>query len=157
MLDAMASMRRTTRVQKTARLRMLQNAEIAAGSAADGRDRWRVDEVLQWRGRTRSMGRGQMNPWAMFARGRWALLRWSGFNLETGLAWDDSWVCQSWLTADLRVLGRVRRKRFRSGSGGSSADGMEDGVRSDSVSDQRQVRRRRTPRINGEDAGPGLV
>ena len=42
---------------------------------------------------------------------REAHVRWCGFDPTTGIAWDDSWVRQSWLTPDLRAGGVIRRRR----------------------------------------------
>jgi hypothetical protein len=39
------------------------------------------------------------------------LVRWCGFDPDTGQSWDDSWEPRSWLTLDLRSGGVVRRRR----------------------------------------------
>ena len=63
-LAALANARRLLRQRPVARRRMLANAEIGCGLAPDGRGRWAVESVLEWRG-----GFG----------GREALARWCGF------------------------------------------------------------------------------
>jgi hypothetical protein len=69
--------------------RTLDNGMRAAGMVADGRRRWRVQEILQERG--------------CGARAE-ALIRWEGFDPRSGQPWPDSWERVSGLTADLREL-----------------------------------------------------
>ena len=73
--------------------RQLSNALVGAGMAADGRRRWKVEAIVRWRGG---------------AKDRQALVRWAGFDRETGDAWPLEWVCRKDLTPDLRELGRLR-------------------------------------------------
>jgi hypothetical protein len=74
-------------------LQDLDNGMRAAGMLADGRRRWRVQEIMQERGRG--------------ARAE-ALIRWEGFDPRSGQPWPDSWERVSGLTADLRELAFVR-------------------------------------------------
>ena len=73
--------------------RGLSNALIEAGVVADGRRRWAVERVLEWRGGYRN---------------REALVQWAGFDGRTGERWRAEWVPRDWLTRDLRELGRLR-------------------------------------------------
>jgi hypothetical protein len=73
--------------------RALDNGMRAAGMVADGRRRWRVQEIRQERGRG--------------ARAE-ALIRWEGFDPRSGQPWPDSWERVSGLTADLRELLQLR-------------------------------------------------
>ena len=75
------------------RRRVWHNAAIAEGLEADGRGRWAVDDVLEWRGASRDQdGRDT----------REALVRWLGFNRVTGEPWADQWIPRRLLTTDLR-------------------------------------------------------
>ena len=79
---------------------------------------------------------------------RRALVRWCGFNPDTGAAWEDSWVGRNQLTADLRSGGIIRRRR-------TAAQMLHDQqVESEQY---RSVQRRRTPRVAGEAPGPGML
>ena len=131
-LAALANARRLLRQRPAARRRMLQNEEVASGVAPDGRGRWAVECVVEWRGG---------------ARDREALVRWCGFNPVSGEPWGDSWVPRSYLSADLRRGGLLRVKR-------------QSGVSVNVVSvDSQQcegVQRRKSPRVAGESPGPGL-
>ena len=69
-LAALANARRLLRQRPAARRRMLQNEEVGSGLAPDGRGRWAVDRVVEWRGG---------------AKDREALVSWCGFNPETGM------------------------------------------------------------------------
>ena len=65
---------------------------------ADGRGRWAVDRILQWRGSFRE---------------REALVRWLGFDRQSMLPHADTWTPRYKLTADLREGGLIRPKRAR--------------------------------------------
>ena len=77
--------------------RELYNFEVGHGFRADGRGRWAVDEILEWRGNGDE---------------REALVRWLGFNSISGEPWEDSWRPRRSLTADLRETGRVRKRKL---------------------------------------------
>ena len=111
---------------------MLGNEEVASGVASDGRGRWAVDQILQWRGS---------------GSGRQALGRWLGFNTITGMSWDDTWEPRSYLTADLRRGGIIRRRR-------TAAEMREE--RQQEEKRYERVQRRRTPRVAGVVPGSGL-
>jgi len=131
-LAALANARRLLHQQPAVRSRMLRNEEVASGVVSDGRGRWAVDQILQWRGS---------------GSGRQALVRWFGFNAVTGEAWDDSWEPWSNLTADLRKGGIIRRRR-------TAAEMGEDRQREEER--YARVQRRRTPRLAGVDPMSGL-
>ena len=76
--------------------RSVQNAAIAEGLEADGRGRWAVDEVLDWRGKTCRGPDGKVTD------SREALVRWLGFERRSGEPWKDQWVPRRSLTEDLR-------------------------------------------------------
>ena len=46
--------------------------------------------------------------WRGGAKDRQALVRWAGFDRDSGEAWPLEWVCRKDLTPDLRELGRLR-------------------------------------------------
>ena len=73
-----------------------ENEMIAAGAAADGRQRWAVDRVLGWRGRGAS---------------REAKVKWLGFDRMTGVSLGEEWISRKRLTADLRVDGAIKKGR----------------------------------------------
>ena len=87
-LERIANTRRAIAWSRGCVQRKLHNHQVAAGLRQDGRQRWAVDEIIEWE----SVG----------ARVR-ALVRWLGFDPETGDPWDNSWVPKTWLTADLRA------------------------------------------------------
>ena len=76
--------------------RHLFNYEVANGLRPDGRQRWAVDTLLEWRGSGVT---------------REALVRWLGFDPVTGEEWADNWRPITSLTSDLRAEGRVRKRR----------------------------------------------
>ena len=117
------------RQRPVARRRTLLNAEIGNGLAPDGRGRWAVDAVLEWRG-----GAG----------GREALVRWCGFDPATGEPWEDSWEPRAALTSDLRAGGRIRRRRTRVQMAEEERLAHEDW-------DERHIHARRSRRLQGED------
>ena len=131
-LEALANARRLLRQRPAARKRMLRNEEVASGVAPDGRGRWAVEQVVEWRGG---------------ARDREALIRWCGFDPETGDPWEDSWVPRALLSADLRRGGLLREARRR-------RECAEEGEASGRQ--EEEVERRRTPRLAGLVPGPGL-
>jgi hypothetical protein len=96
-LEKMASSRGIVTVGVAVRRRMISDGEMDAGLRSDGRRRWAVDFVLEWR-QEREMAPLVRWPWSS---GRMALVRWLGFDKSTGDAWQDSWVRESWLTPDL--------------------------------------------------------
>ena len=65
--------RRPARAAHAVWRRSLRNNMVAAGIACDGRKRWAVEAVLDWRGRGKK---------------RQALVRWAGFNVASGLLWN---------------------------------------------------------------------
>ena len=81
--------------------RVLLNAETAAGVVADGRGRWAVECILGWRG-----------P----ARKREALVRWRGFDRQSGAPHRDTWEPRGHLTSDLPAGGLILPKRARAAS-----------------------------------------
>ena len=128
-LAALANARRLLRQRPVARRRMLANAEIGCGLAPDGRGRWAVESVMDWRG-----GSG----------GREALIRWCGFDPTTGEPWEDLWEPKAALTADLRAGGIIRRRRTRVQMAEAERAAQEDW-------DERHSRARRSRRLQGED------
>ena len=52
-----------------------------------------MESIVRWRGGSQD---------------RQALVRWAGFDRDTGEAWPLEWVCRKDLTPDLRELGRLR-------------------------------------------------
>ena len=131
-LEALANARRLLRQRPAARKRMLRNEEVASGVAPDGRGRWAVEQVVEWRGG---------------ARDREARIRWCGFDPETGEPWEDSWVPRAFLSADLRRGGLIREARRR-------CDGVEEGEAGGRR--EEDVLRRKSPRVAGLEPGPGL-
>ena len=73
--------------------RTVHNTLVGAGVVADGRQRWAVERIVEWRGGCRN---------------REALVQWGGFDPRTGDRWRQEWVPRDWLTRDLRELGRLR-------------------------------------------------
>ena len=72
-----------------------------------------------------------------------ALVRWCGFNPETGKPWDDSWEPRGNLTEDLRSSGLLRQRRVH--------------VRGQERDQQSQrVGSRKSPRVAGEAPGRAL-
>ena len=110
---------------------MLRNEEVVSGVAPDGRGRWAVEQVVEWRGG---------------ARDREARIRWCGFDPTTGVPWEDSWVPRALLSADLRRGGLLREARRR-------RECVEEG---EAGRREVEVQRRRTPRLAGLVPGPGL-
>ena len=104
----------------------------AADDPANAVDCQAVEQVVEWRGG---------------ARDREALIRWCGFDPETGEPWEDSWVPRALLSADLRRGGLLREARRRR----ECAEEGEAGGRQ-----EEDVERRRTPRLAGLVPGPGL-
>ena len=130
MLAALGNARRLLHQRAPARRRMLHNQEVLHGVAPDGRGRWAVEEILEWRdGGTE----------------REALVRWCGFDPDTGRSWDDSWEPRSWLTSDLRAGGVVRRRR-------TAAQVREDDRREREDWDERHTHTRKSRRLQGEDS-----
>ena len=105
-LEVMANARRRMGRCATFTKRDLYNLEVAGGFRADGRQRWAIDQVLQWKGSTPAT--------------RQALVRWLGFNPVTREEWDDSWVPRAWMTSDLRQAGRIRKRKTEK-TGGTMA------------------------------------
>ena len=131
-LAALANARRLLRQRPAARRRMLENEEVGSGVAPDGRGRWAVEQVVEWRGG---------------ARDREARIRWCGFDPETGEPWEDSWVPRAFLSADLRRGGLIREARRR-------REGAEEG---EAVGRKEEdVLRRKSQRVAGLEPGPGL-
>ena len=116
--------------------RTLDNAMVAAGLARDKRRRWAVGEVIGWRGSTLLR--------------REALVRWRGFNRDTGEPWTDTWEPWKGLTEDLQEEGRIRPKRQRVAR---SAEKRATDVRETDD----DGRRRKSPRLGGVAPGPGLA
>ena len=117
-LEVMANVRRRLSRCATVMRRRLYNLEVAGGFRADGRKRWAIDQVIEWRGKNAATRQG--------------LVRWLGFNLATGRDWDDSWIHRAWMTPDLRQVGLIRKPkravaRADSENGGSDTrgDGQE--------------------------------
>ena len=133
-LEALANARRLLRQRPAARARMLRNEEVGSGVAPDGRGRWAVDQIVEWRGG---------------ARDREAHVRWCGFDSASGEPWDDSWVPRALLTADLRRGGLLRKRK----SGRACVN--EEDVR-DQDQEEEDVQRRKSPRVAGLAPGPGL-
>ena len=75
---------------------------------------------------------------------REAHVRWCGFDPTTGIAWDDSWVRQSWLTPDLRAGGVIRRRR-------TAEQIREEERREQEAWDERHTHARKSRRLAGED------
>ena len=71
-------------------------------------------------------------------------MRWLGFNVMSGEPWADSWVRRAWLTADLRILGRTRR-RVQDGRIQQDQD-ADDQME---TQDERRVAQRREFRVGG--------
>ena len=96
-----------------------------------------MDAVLDWRG---------------YGNACEAYVRWLGFNVMSGEPWDDSWVRRTWLTADLRLLSRTRR-RVQHGQvqQGQEADDQTDDEADDQTEAQngRRVAQRREFRVGG--------
>ena len=115
--------RRPERARHAMWRRSLRNDMVAAGVACDGRRRWAVEAVLDWRGS---------------GRRREALVQWRGFDVEGGQCWEPSWVPRGWLTADLRKLGNTRSRKRSSGA---------DGHRREEVA--AAAARRKSPRLAG--------
>ena len=67
--------------------RAIGGAMMRTGMACDGRGRWAVEQVLEWRGSGAQ---------------REAKVKWAG-------VWEAGWVKRSLLTADLRAEGRTKR------------------------------------------------
>ena len=108
LLAAMGSARVPLRLPLGVRARALRNAQVAAGVSSDGRGRWAVDVILEWRG-------GSAN--------RMAHVRWLGFDPRTGLPWLDSWEPRGNLTHDLRAGGLTRQSGRGTRAGTSWARG----------------------------------
>ena len=86
------------RYKMAVRRRSIVDGEIEAGLRPDTRKKWAVDHVLEWR-REDEMAVLVGWPW----KGGWmALVRWLGFDVETGAPWQDSWAREGWLTEDLK-------------------------------------------------------
>ena len=96
LLNEMGNARRPLFAPAGVRLRVLLNAQTAAGAAADARGRWAVHEILEWRG-------GYTD--------REARVVWCGFDPDNGRPWPVEWVLRSQLSADLRSGGLIRPKR----------------------------------------------
>ena len=96
MLAEMGCSRRPLRAAPGVRLRVLLNAQTAAGVAADARGRWAVKEISAWRG-------------SYVEREAW--VSWEGFDPVSGLAWPAEWVRRDRLSKDLRSGGLIRPKR----------------------------------------------
>ena len=75
--------------------RSIHAACITAGIEGDGRGRWAVSRVLDWRGGYRN---------------REALVEWAGFDRVANRPWPNSWVARRMLTEDLRKEGSIRPK-----------------------------------------------
>jgi hypothetical protein len=129
MLAALGNARRSLHQRAPARRRMLRNQEVIHGVAPDGRGRWAVEGILEWRDGTTE---------------REALVRWCGFDPDTGRPWDDSWEPRSWLTSDLRAGGVIRRRRTAAQIRGDDRREMEDW-------DERHTHTRKSRRLQGED------
>ena len=68
----------------------------------------------------------------------------SAFNVMSGEPWEDSWVRRAWLTADLRILGRTRRRV-------QGVHAQQDQTADDQTEaqDERRVAQRREFRVGG--------
>ena len=80
--------------------RAMHNALIEAGVEPDGRGRWAVDSILDWRGQANS---------------REALVQYAGFDRVTGLRHPPTWVPIGRLSTDLQKEGRLRPQSKRVG------------------------------------------
>ena len=96
LLADMGCSRRTLRAAPGVRLRVLLNAQTAAGVAADARGRWAVREITAWRG-----GYADREAWVV----------WDGFDPVSGVPWPAEWVRRDRLSKDLRSGGLIRPKR----------------------------------------------
>ena len=132
-LAVLANSRRLLIQRPAARRRMLSNEEVACGVAPDGRGRWAVDQIVAWRG-------GAAN--------RAALVKWCGFDPDTGEPWEDSWEPRCNLTRDLRSGGLLRRRRAR--------DDQQRSQQEDQQQRQRVVGSRKSPRLAGEVPGRAM-
>ena len=81
---------------------------MVRGLRPDGRQRWAIDDIVKWE------TEGSRT---------WALIRWLGFNPETGSRWEDSWVLKSWLTADQRAADPGVQRRPKRAAREESAEG----------------------------------
>ena len=88
---------------------MVYNAQVAGGLRPDGRQRWAIDQILEWQGKG--------------AQTR-VLVKWLGFDPDSGELWADSWIPKANLTADLREADPGVRRRHKRSAG--TADGEGD-------------------------------
>ena len=89
--------------------RIIYHAQ-AGGLRPDGRQRWAIDQILEWQ------GTGDQTR---------AHIRWLGFDPDTGEPWKDSWVRKAWLTADLREADPGVQRRSKRKQGGEAAGPQE--------------------------------
>ena len=94
---------------------------------------WAVDQIVAWRG-------GAAN--------RAALVKWCGFDPDTGEPWEDSWEPRGNLTRDLRSGGLLRRRRAR--------DDQQRSQQEDQQQRQRVVGSRKSPRLAGDVPGRAM-
>ena len=121
--------------------RSLEDGMVAAGLACDKRKRWSIAEVVRWQGSTLKKRRG--------------LVRWHGFDRETGLPWADTWEPWSGMTPDLQEEGRIRPRRRSRAEAGLEVGEREGGQRAAGDPPEGGNRRKST-RVAGEEPGPGL-
>ena len=126
-LEVMANARRRMGRCATFTKRDLYNLEVAGGFRADGKRRWAIDHVIQWRGGTPAT--------------RQAQVRWLGFNPVTREEWEDSWVPRAWMTADLRQAGRIRKRKVVRTDGTTAGEDqdVQNGQRTHATSKRAQV------------------
>jgi hypothetical protein len=86
-LRRIANGRQVVGLRMAVRRRAVVDGEMDAGMRPDGRGRWAVERVIEWK---------------VEGGVRWALVSWMGFDKATDEPWGDSWVRESWLTQDLR-------------------------------------------------------
>ena len=129
-LAALGNARRLLRQPMHVRSRMLRNQEVGYGFAPDGRGRWAVESILEWRGDSSR---------------REALVRWCGFSPVSGAPWADSWESRSRLTSDLRSGGTTRRRRTAVQIRTDARQEREDW-------DERHTHTRKSSRLQGEDS-----
>ena len=108
--------------------RAIQNQMVDAGLRADGRGRWRVLDVVQWRGK---------------GRDREGLVKWAGPHLPT-------WEPAARLTQDLRQEGRVKRVRVVPQNAANVGQ-------SSAVNQSSAANRRVSPRLHGVSPSEGIA
>ena len=129
-LEKIANVRRSIAWSKSCVRRKLHNIQVAGGLRPDGRQRWAIDDIVKWQ------TEGSRT---------WALIRWLGFNPETGSRWEDSWVLKAWLTADQRAADPgIQRRTKRAAREERAAEDQQE-------SEARPMPSRKMPR-RGDDS-----